>query len=375
MSLCVAWSCTPTQVRYAPRPPEPPGIDGVEAILYLVGDAGEANEEREEVLAHLSAQLESVAGDGEGPPVVVAFLGDNIYDAGLPRRPSDEDVAKLSGQVLALGNHPGVQGVFLPGNHDWANGASLGDGRAAIARQNDWVERVSPGRGVRFLPDDGCPGPATEDVGETVHLVFIDTEWLLRRPERRCGTADEFFAQLTADLRANADKRVVIMSHHPQVSGGPHGGNVAPLEQGPFVYYLARRSGTSIQDIQSGAYASAVRGLQAAVAASETRPLAHAAGHDHTLQVIGMSGPGTPAYQLVSGAASKSERSRRIEGTRFATDGYGYMRLDFDAGQVRLTVFARGVDSGPVRAVFSCRLSTDGTNRECPEAPLAAERP
>ncbi len=363
--------CTSAQVRYESVPPAPSTSPAAEAVLFLVGDAGEVTLGRDDVLAHLDESI-GLAERAGTAAIHVAFLGDNIYDAGLPTRPSEEDLEKLSGQILALRDHAAARAVFLPGNHDWANGESIRDGRAAIARQSEWIESVLPGRDVRFLPDDGCPGPAGIDVGDSVRLFFIDTEWLLRRPEQRCGTALEFYGRLTDELRANGDKRVVIMAHHPLVSGGPHGGNVALLERGPFVYFLARKSGASVQDISSRRYSTVVRRLQEAIAASGTRPLAFAAGHDHSLQVIGMSGAGSPAYQLVSGAGSKSERTMWIDGMRYATDGYGYMRLDFRPDRVDLTVYARGVEHGPVRPVYACSLSTDGTNGGCPEAPRAA---
>jgi hypothetical protein len=369
----VVSACSPTQVRYRPASQPPDSGGEADAVLFLVGDAGEVNPERADILAHLATEIGGVARGGSGPPVLVAFLGDNIYDEGLPTEPSEKDLAKLNGQVLALGDDADVAGVFLPGNHDWANGASIPDGRAAVARQADWIETVSPGRDIQFLPDDGCPGPAGRDLGSTVHLVFIDTEWLLRRPEERCGSVDAFYGRLTAHLRAHADRLLVVLAHHPLVSGGPHGGNVAPLEMGPFVYYLARKSGASAQDLASGRYSTMVGRLEEAIAASGARPLAFAAGHDHTLQVIAMAGAGTPAFQLVSGAGSKTERSRRIEGTRYATDGYGYMRIDFTRNGSRLTVFARDVDRGPVRPVFSCALTEEGTG--CPEAPRAEASP
>jgi len=364
--------CTPQQIRYEPVALAAPVADPIEAVVYLIGDAGEVNEARDAVLTHLRQDIESVSRLLASPPITVAFLGDNVYDQGLPTDPTEEDTEKLAGQVRALGTDPNVRGVFLPGNHDWANGASVLEGQAAIARQRDWVERVAPGRDIRFLPGDGCPGPATLDVGASVHLVLIDTEWLLRSPEQHCGSADDFYARLSADLRMNRERPVVLLSHHPLVSGGPHGGNVALLERGPFVYYLARKAGAAIQDLSSRRYATMVRRLRAAIAASGVRPLAQAAGHDHTLQVIGMAESDAPAFQLVSGAAAKSERSRRVDGGRFATDGFGYMRLDFTPEDVALTVFARDLGGGEVRAVFACLLSVNGNFGACPEAGLAS---
>jgi hypothetical protein len=72
-------------------------------------------------------------------------------------------------------------------------------------------------------------------------------------------------------------------------------------------------------------------------------PLAMVSGHDHNLQVIR---GGTPritraAYQLVSGAGILGHSSlvRDIEGTLFAREAAGFMRLDITRdGRVRLSV-------------------------------------
>jgi len=365
-------ACSADQVRYRPLAGLPDAAEPVVATLYLVGDGGEVNADRDAVLAHLGSDIDAVARDGAGPPVVVAFLGDNIYDEGAPLVRTAEDSEKLAGQVLALSRAPNVEGVFVPGNHDWADGGSLEDGREAVARQREWVETMSEGRRVRFLPDDGCPGPVTEDIAGLVHLVFIDTEWLLRSTDGQCGSAADFYARLSAELREHKDRPVVILSHHPLVSGGPHGGNVSPLDRGPLVYYLAVKSGVLRQDLGSRAYTAMRRGLLDAIAASGAPPLIHAAGHDHTLQVIRMAGPGEPRYQLVSGALAKTSRVRRIDGTRFASDGFGYMRLDFSRDAVRVSVFVRSVDGGAVRPVFACTITQSAAPLECPEAPLAA---
>jgi hypothetical protein len=138
------------------------------------------------------------------------------------------------------------------------------------------------------------------------------------------------------------------------------------------VYYLAVKTGTSIQDIASGAYAAMIDGLRSAFADSGNPPLIHAAGHDHSLQVIRTDAPGFPEYQLVSGSASKTSNAARIDGTRYATNGFGYMQLDFHPDRVRLVVYAREASGGAVRPVYACSI-VDGETSECPEAPLLGE--
>ncbi len=371
LTACVAlaWACTPAQVRYRPVVAPAGMTASVEATLFLVGDAGEVNAHSTAVLAHLSANIASVAAERGGRPVVVAFLGDNIYEVGARPNNEETDLAILDAQVAALGHHPDVRGVFIPGNHDWSKGGADEQGRLAVRVQQDWVSRLSADGNIDLLPADACPGPAGFDVGQSIRLLFVDTEWLLRQPEDDCGSAAEFYERLRRDLEQNRGKRVVVMSHHPLASGGSHAGHIAPFQNGPLVYYLVRKSGVSVQDLMSPRYSDMIRGIEGAFAASGTRPLLHAAGHDHTLQVLRLMGPGQPAYQLVSGAGSRSTNSRRKEGTRYATNGFGYMRLDFGAANAQLTVYSRDLNGGAVRPVFACTLSGNAPESECPEAP------
>jgi len=368
---CLTAACQAAQVRYAPMAQAPAEMAPSQATLFLLGDGGENNEPRRDVLVHLAENISTVAADGSGPPVVVAFLGDNIYDDGVRPEFVDEDVEKLRGQIYALGRFPNVKGVFVPGNHDWASGASDERGLAALLRQRDGIERLAEGRDVRLLPADGCPGPVSQPLGDAAHLVFFDSEWLLREPEDHCGSPEDFYRRLREELEANRDRQVIVMSHHPLVTGGPHGGNVATFEHGPLVFFLSTKAGVSIQDRASAAYSNMARLLEEAFAASGAPPLIQAAGHDHNLQVIGLAEAGGSDYQLVSGSASRRTNVRRVEGTRYATDGFGYMRLDFDGTAVRLQVYAREAAGGPVRTVFTCALTSHDGNTECREALLA----
>lgn len=356
------------QVRYAPMPAPRPDSGPADATIFLVGDAGEENPRRDAVLAHLRTEVSAASADGR--PVAVIYLGDNIYEVGARAGFEAEDRAKLDAQIEPLGDAANVRGVFVPGNHDWALGASTAEARGALDLQRQWIAEAAESHDVALLPGDGCPGPATAEIG-TVHLVMIDTEWLLREPDDACGSATDFYRRLQEDLTANASRSVVLLSHHPVASGGPHGGNIGFFSKGPLVFYLASKSGVSIQDLASGAYSGMIQRLEEAIDASGTTPLVHAAGHDHNLQVLRLGGVGQPAYQLVSGSGAKTSKTTRIDGTRYATDGHGYMRLDFRNVDAHLTVFAQETTGGPVRAVFACGLA----DSECPEARLVERRP
>lgn len=364
--------CTATQVEYEATLAPPPLSPSPEATLFLVGDAGEANEERSAVLAHLRSEVD--AASASGVPVVVAYLGDNIYEVGARPSALEEDLPKLEAQVEPIPARSNVRGVFVPGNHDWAKGGAAAIGRAAVQTQREWLGRIAEGRNVALLPGDGCPGPSTVELGTAAHLVFIDTEWLLREPPGECGGAESFYERLEADLQRFPDRPIVAMGHHPMVTGGPHGGNVAPLYRGPFVFYLATKAGVSRQDLVSSSYAAMITRLDSAFLRSGNPPLVFAAGHDHNLQVI-RSEALAATYQLVSGSGSKSSNARRIDGTRYATNGHGYMRLDFLPSEVRLVVVGTTEGASFLRPIFSCVLSSSATDQSCPEARLRGGGP
>lgn len=389
LSLVVGAAACASNASYQvlDRPAGP--LEEVEAVLYLVGDAGHDSPGRDAVLQHLRRDLLRHVEGRPTTPALVAFLGDNIYEVGARLDFRAEDLEKLAAQVRAVVAAPTVRGVFLPGNHDWGHGAADPAGRTAIEIQQEWIEEIQGARDVRFLPADECPGPETVALGDAAHLVFIDTEWLLRRPGG-CGGGDRFYDELTTELRRLRGERVILLAHHPMATGGPHGGNVGLFDSAPVVYYLAVKSGLSVQDLASGRYSAMLDRIREAVALSGTRPLAIATGHDHSLQVIRMERSDEPVYQLVSGSASKTSKAARIEGTRYATSAHGYMRVDFTGESTRVVVFAlvadpsvdpsgqpstdrsagSSTDTGPVRPVFSCTLSPDA-EESCEEAPLA----
>jgi len=158
---------------------------------------------------------------------------------------------------------------------------------------------------------------------------------------------------LRAALGTAGGRRVVVIAHHPLLSGGPHGGHFGchdhvfplrawkswlwlPLPLIGSVYPIARESGISRQDVSSATYRRMRAALDSAFAGSA--PFIYAAGHDHALQVIG----GTSArYELVSGAGTFGHHYgvTALDSTRFARSASGFMRVEFlRDGRARLGV-------------------------------------
>jgi hypothetical protein len=170
---------------------------------------------------------------------------------------------------------------------------------------------------------------------------------------------------------------VVVAAHHPLASNGPHGGYfsfrqhlfpLTDLKRGLFIplpgigslYPLARRNGTSPQDVTHEANQKMVAALVEAFGPHP--PLVYAAGHEHTLEVL--EGPGARRV-LVSGTGLYGHTSpvTRRPGSRFAASRSGYMRLDLGGdGSVRLVVLVvektkKGM-TGQTREVYSEWLVT-----------------
>src|SRR5581483_4655385 len=341
----------------SPAPPPDPAT--VETSLFLIGDAGAPAPGGEPVLRGLV----ELAGKAPGRRLV-AFLGDNIYPRGMPDSTAPgraEAERRLEAQLDAVAV-AGARAIFVPGNHDWAGHGS--DGWQAMRRQGAFIARRAGGR-AELLPADGCPGPEVVDVGRWLRLVALDTQWWLhhgpkpRSPEDGCRVAERrgVARALEDAVGAAGDRRVIVLAHHPLLSGGEHGGyfgageylfplrNLArwlwlPLPGVGSLYPLSREEGVSPQDFASPSNRRMRLALERALVKRGARPLAWASGHDHELQVL----DGRSArYLLVSGAGIYGHESEvfRLRETRFAASAPGFMRLDvLHDGRVRLGVIA-----------------------------------
>lgn len=314
------------------------GID----TLLLVGDAG-APAPGEPVLRALA-----VEASREPDRTLVVFLGDNLYPNGLPAEGDPgraEGERRLAAQADAALD-AGARVLFLPGNHDW--GGMGKDGLESVRRQETFLAGRSPR--LLFAPGDGCPGPLLLRTGPGVTLAVLDTQWWLQhegpRPEgeeSRCAAkdAEEAVAQLKTAASAGP---LVLLTHHPLATGGPHGertgdwkAHVFPLRDAhPSLWvplpglgsaWVAYRGakGTG-QDLASRRY----RKLRADLAAAlRGRPvLFQASGHDHSLQLLEAPTP-EARWVLISGSGiyPAGRVVSRLPSTRWASPKAGFLRV------------------------------------------------
>lgn len=328
--------------------------ESVAVNLVLIGDAGLPDPDGEPVLRALQTEIAAAPERS-----FVVFLGDNLYPVGLVDTLTEagrEGLRILRAQMQPL-RDTGTRGLFVPGNHDWGQGAP--EGWANVVRQERFINTEGAGL-FGMEPRDGCPGPAVVDLAEVVRVIAIDTHWWLHPAQKpgpdRCaaGTEQGVIDSLRVVLATAGDRRTVVVAHHPVVSGGQHGGYFDwPTYLFPF-HPWARIAGLfARQDVTGREYRHMATSLQRAFVVDT--PTVYAAGHEHNLQVFRRD----PArYLLISGTGiyGHTTPSRRITGTRYVREASGYMRITFLAdGRARLAVMV--VDAqGNAREDFSMWL-------------------
>lgn len=311
--------------------------------MFLIGDCGEpiiATSPMGKVL-----RREVMAA---GHAAKVLYLGDNIYPRGLSGE-GERDRARgekiLQTQVDWV-KDLGVQGIFVPGNHDWQRGKRRGN--EFIANQQAWLDSLKDNT-IGLFPRDGCPGPVEVPLSDNAVLVIIDTQWLLH-PWNKPGEGSSCDAQSPSELLGllndvfsrHANKRIILAGHHPLITYGEHGGVFRfkdhlfpltdinkklyiPMPVMGSIYPLYRKWFGDIQDTAHPMYKEYSRLLQGLLA--EYPGSVYTAGHDHALQYIVKNS----TYHIVSGAGSKSSFVKKKKYSHFAGSVQGFVKLSLHA--------------------------------------------
>ena len=359
LGLFLATSCGTVRPYYSEgyNPAERSRDDGPSYTVYLVGDAGDLHE-GDTMISDIRNRL------AEDPDhTTLSFLGDNIYHHGLPSEddPDREEKEKILLNQMKIGRNPDVKTFFIPGNHDWDDAGE--DGLIAVRRQEKMVESYL-NDGNSFLPDNGCPGPATFLLADDLLLVAIDTQWWLHKYDiaRADGdgcavsTREEFALELQSVIEDNRGRRIILAGHHPVHTNGEHGGyfgwqdhifpllNVEhylylPLPVIGSIYPLSRKAGVSRQDTPSKKFVTFSALMDSLF---QLHPyMLYVSGHDHNLQYFGQGS----IKQVVSGAGSKVNYARRGKGADFVYQGRGYSRMSYyENGEMWLEFFAKVKD-------------------------------
>jgi surface antigen Omp85-like protein/calcineurin-like phosphoesterase family protein len=317
--------------------------------LYLIGDAGSpGGNPTLDLLKQKLAETTSSAG--------VIFLGDNIYNNGMPVKGHKDRVEAeriIDSQINTVKGFKGDV-FFIPGNHDWDNGKNRGWQR--IKEQEQYIENALDSTDV-FFPSNGCPGPIEIPIDKHITLVILDTQYFLQKGDKpgrssSCGakTGEEAFIQLHDILQRNIHKKVIVASHHPIYTNGMHGGVVTgkdhlfpltklnpdlwiPLPIIGSIFPLYRQMIGSLQDQANLQHKSMVNTINELLVTHKN--LVHVSGHEHALQLLAEDG----VNYVVSGAGSKQNTTvKQKTPSLYAGNHHGFGYLDYyPNGEVWLT--------------------------------------
>lgn len=349
---------------------EPP-TDKPAYTFYLIGDAGKPDlEVQEPTLKLLNSHLRNADEQS-----MVIFLGDNIYEEGMPALNHEnraKSEARLYESVKAVEGFPGAV-LFIPGNHDWyAANDSLTDG--PLYEREYLYEKL--GSENVYLPKDGKPGPAVLQVDENVVLVVLDSyRWVrdLPNPKDKKRNPDmpepDFQKELREVMAAYADKRIIMVAHHPLYTNGGHGGYSSfaehifplrllnkklwiPLPVLGSILPLGRKFGGVIEDIPHKRYKQYRNVVLDAT--KDNKDLVFAAGHEHSLQLFQKHSK----HFIVSGAGSKSSWVCKGKGAAFNHISKGFSRLDvYENGEMWVTYIEPIGDGTEETVVFRWKLA------------------
>jgi Calcineurin-like phosphoesterase len=314
--------------------------------VLLIGDTGYFLEE--------DPTLAAVGRWSAGAPASsVLFLGDNVYNEGLV----DDDRERGEAILAQLLESTQRRKIFLPGNHDWGF-SPRGQNQQAILNQQAFVDTWPDGN-AEFVPRDGCMGPVTRVLHEAapgardVVLIAMDpTPWinpLLRDACPTPETHDSYLALLEQELEAHAEDFVIVASHYPMRTGGPHGGLTYGVI-GDMITGIIGWSWGGLMNTYEPNYADWIERTLAVF--RKHPPLAYSAGHDHNLQLL--DAEDFARIEIVSGAGARDRVSTvtHIPPTIFAHAAPGFVVLDFGMRDGEEVVVARIIETEIENPVF-----------------------
>lgn len=348
-----------------------PKTEEIDYSIFLIGDAGAPDAGiKEPALKALQDEASEITSGRDA----ILFLGDNIYEYGMPDTLSKAriDSERRLDEQIDVAVSSKTRGIFIPGNHDWRQGRS--DGLVHLQNAEAYIE-LRKSEFISQIPSKGCPGPEVLDLGDHLRLIIFDSQWPLQeedyRPASECKskTEEELYSALDEAFKNSGSRSLLIAAHHPPATNGPHGGFFPwqdhifplralnkslwiPLPVIGSIYPLARNLGITRQDISNDYYENMAERINE-IMSKYDKPVLYAAGHDHSLQILDHI---NNSLILVSGAGSYSKVSSvdNDDNTIFAKSHSGFMRLDYlKNGKVRIGVIIPTDKAGSREEVFS----------------------
>ncbi|MEP6746517.1 MAG: BamA/TamA family outer membrane protein [Bacteroidota bacterium] len=304
--------------------------------VILIGDAGEKNLVQKAIID--DAISKSIPGK-----TIALFLGDNVYPNGVElsgnKKQVSLDILRSQFESLRKNNIPVY---FIPGNHDWDESGPAGYEKMMAA--NEFITAQNDSL-LQIIPSNACPGPYELNVSDDLVIVAMDSEWWLYPYDKHsdksdcaCKTKRDILGRLQDIVERNRDKVIIFATHHPFDTYGSHGGYYSlkeylfpltdlkknlyiPLPIIGSLYPLLRKAFPPAEDVKNVLYQDMKKGVNDIL--KQNPNALHAAGHEHTLQLIQGD-----VLQIVSGSGCKHTPVKKGKGSLYASDSSGYVMAD-----------------------------------------------
>lgn len=314
------------------------GQENIKHRVILIGDAGEMNSSQKKVM---SAASQMVIKD----KTTTLFLGDNIYPSGLglPNSVNEKSTKEiLQSQYVPL-REAGSAVYFLTGNHDWDKFGP--NGLEKIKYFTTYLNEQKDSL-LKVVPQNGCPDPTAIEISKDLVVIALDTEWWVysyakENPDSicNCHTTKEIIDQLSDLQYKYRDRMIIVATHHPFLSYGPHGGYFSvkdhlfpltairnnlyiPMPIIGSLYPFIRSSSYHPEDIQHPMYQDMVNRITEVFEGFPN--VVYAGGHEHNLQMIKEGN----ILQIVSGAGAKRSHVRRKSSLLYGKEVNGFVVAD-----------------------------------------------
>lgn len=324
----------------------PPTQNDLLYQVFLLGDSGAPKLDGDPVLSLFERFLNNASSKS-----AAIFLGDNIYNYGLPdttHPQRDFYERRLLAQLATVEDFKG-RVIFIPGNHDWNDGQK--GGLETVRRQERYIEQYLD-RGNTFLPDNGFPGPheiklmdKDDDprLRQDIRFIALDTQWWLHEHEKPYGDNGDFDVYSPGDvinelqdiIRDRKNDFLIVGAHHPLVSNDTHGGyfpiktHLRPPIFGSLYAFYRKIFGLK-QDL--GHYRYEQMGKSIRQTFQEKEEIIYVSGHAHTLQYHKkVHNKRYNSHFIVSGSGSKTGYVAKGRGAQFAYSGQGFAVINYYA--------------------------------------------
>jgi len=309
-------------------------------VIYFTANTGLDNSPiSQNILKQINASSQN---DKEATFILIGNLTREVgYPKNKEERKTEESF--LTNNLLAPLTGFNGDIIFTPGTNEW--------NKKGDKSLDDLESFLQDNSKAKFWPNDGC-ALESKSLGENVGIIMIDSQWFLEDWDKypyinnKCDikTREQFFAEFSDELGDNQGKTVIVAVHHPILSNTKFG-------------FVDKIGGFTKQTFQNERQRELHDRLEAT--AQEFKDVIFISGNHRNLQYLDHHG----VPQIISGAATKTQKAEAHKEEHFASDKNGYAKLQvFKDGSSKVYFYEVSGDTSKLihtKEIKSQRISLD----------------